>query len=83
MRRGHALARARGRDNHHAGLASVFRGRRARDHFHGLNRVEGNLVGEDFALLVGDRLAVDGERIFRVVAQAVKETVGIGGDSRR
>ncbi len=43
----------------------------------------GNLVGEDLALLVGDRLAVDGEGIFGVIAEAVKQAVGIGGDSRR
>ena len=32
------------------GLAAVFGGRRAFDHFHGLNGIDGNLIGEDFAL---------------------------------
>jgi len=39
------------------------RPRRAADDLDGLNRVGGNLVGEDLALLVGDRLAVHGERV--------------------
>ncbi len=42
-----------------AGLASVFGRRRARDHLHGLDRIERNLVGEHLALLVGDGLAVN------------------------
>ena len=47
------------------------------------NRFEGNLVGENLALLIGNRLAVDGKGVLRVVAQPVKQTVGVGGDSRR
>ena len=83
MRRGYTLTRARGRYNYDAGLASIFRGRRAGDDFHRLDRVEGDLIRKDLALLVGDRLAIDGKRILRVIAESVKEAVGIGGDSRR
>ncbi len=73
--RGHALAGARGDVDHYAGLLAEFRWRRAGNHFHRLNRIEGNLVGEDFALLVGDRLAIDRERVLRVVAQSMEEAV--------
>src|SRR5437899_10537010 len=59
------LARA-GRDvDYNAGLLAVFRGRRARDDLQGLHRVQRNLVGEDFALLVCDWLAIHGKRILR------------------
>ena len=44
--------------------------------------LDGNLVGEDLALLVGDGLAVDGERVGSVIAEAVEEAVGVGGDAR-
>jgi hypothetical protein len=39
------------------------------------------LIGEDLALLVGDGLAIDGERVGCVVAEAVEEPVGIGRDA--
>ena len=78
-----SLTRARGDVDDHAGLFAEFGRRRAGDDFHGLDRIERNLVGKDFALLVGDRLAIDGERVLRVIAHAVEETVGIGGNSRR
>ena len=45
--------------------------------------IDGNLIGKYLALLIGDRLAVDRERVLGVVADAVEEAVGIGGDSRR
>ena len=80
---GHALSRARGHVDYDAGLLSEFGGRRAGDDFHRLNGIERNLVGKNLALLVGDGLAIDGKGIFRVVAQAMEEAVGIGGDSRR
>ena len=83
VRRGHALARARGHVDHDAGLVAIFGRRRARDDLHRLNRIQGNLVGEDLALLVGDGLAIDRERVLRVIAQSVEKAVGIGGDSRR
>ena len=53
------------------------------DDFHGLDRIEGYLIREDFALLIGDWLAIDGEGVGGVVAQAVEETVGIGRDAGR
>ena len=80
---GYTLARACGRYDHHAGLASVFRGRRAGYDFHRLDRIEWDLIGKDFALLVGNRLAVEAERILRVVAEPVEKAIGIGSDSRR
>ena len=66
-----------------AGLAAVLGGRRAVDDFEGLDGVGGKLVGEDFALLVGDGLAVDGEGVGGVVAESVEEAVGVGGDAGR
>src|SRR5882724_1694043 len=83
LRRGKALTRARGHIDYDARLLAEFRRRRAGNHFHRFDRIEGNLVGEDFALLVRDGLAVDGERVFRMVSQSVEQTIGIGGDSRR
>ena len=75
---GDALAGARGGHDDQAGLAAVLGRRRAADDFDGLNRVRRKLVGEDLALLVGDRLAVDGEGVGGVVAEAVEEAVGVG-----
>ncbi len=43
--------------------------------------LDGKLVGEDLALLVGDGLAVDGEGVGGVVAEAVEEAVGVGRDA--
>ena len=81
MRRGDALARARGDVDDQAGLAAVFGRRRAVDHFKGLNRIHRDLVGKDFALLIGDGLAVHGERVFRMIAEPVEKPVRIRGDS--
>ena len=64
--------------DHQAGLIAELRARRAGDQFHGLDGVERNLRGELLALLIGDRLAVDGEAGLRVIAQRVEEAVGIG-----
>ena len=61
-----------------AGLAAKLGRRGAGDDFERLDRVGRKLVGEDLALLVGDGLAVDGERVGRVVAEAVEEAVGVG-----
>ena len=77
-RLGNALAGARRGHDYQAGLAAVLGRRRAADHFDGLNRVGRNLVGEDLALLVGDRLAIDRKRVGCVVAQTVKEAVRVG-----
>ena len=38
---------------------------------------------KDFALLIGNRLAVNGEGILRMIAESVEQAIGIGGDSRR
>jgi hypothetical protein len=43
----------------------------------------GKLIREYLALLIGDRLAIDGERVRSVIAEPVKQTVRIGRDSRR
>ena len=66
-----------------AGLAAVLGRRRAGDDLEGLHGVGGKLVGEDLALLVGDGLAVDGEGVGGVIAEAVEEAVGVGGDAGR
>ena len=78
---GDALTGAGGGHDDQAGLAAVLGRRRAGDDFDGLNGVGGKLVGEDLALLVGDRLAIDGERVGGVIAEAVEEAVGVGGDA--
>jgi len=74
---------ARGHDDHKASFVAVLGRRRAFDHLHGLHGIHGDLVGEDLALLIGDGLAIDGERILGVIAHAVKEAVGVGGDAGR
>ena len=76
-----SLARARGGDDDEAGFVAVLGRGRAGDDLDGLNGVGGNLVGEDLALLVGDGLAVDGEGVGGVIAEAVKEAVGVGCDA--
>ena len=53
------------------------------DDLQGLNRIDRNLIGKNFALLVGDGLAVHRKRILRVIAQSVKQAVRIGSDSWR
>ena len=83
VRRGHSLAGARGYVDDQACLAAVLGRRRAGNHLHRLDRIQRNLVGEDLALLIGDRLAIHGERVFGVIAQSVEEAVGIGGNPRR
>ena len=74
-RLGYSLSGARSSHNHQAGLATILGRRRAADDFDRLNRVSGNLVGKDLALLVGNRLAIHGEGIGGVVAEAVEEAV--------
>ena len=66
-----------------AGLVSVLGRRRPADDRHRLHGVERNLVGEHLALLIGDGLAIQRKRVFRVIAQSVQETVGIGSNTRR
>ncbi len=83
MGRGHALAGARCHVDHQASFVAVFGGWCAVDHFERLNRIDRNLVREDLALLVRDRLAVHRKRVLRVVAETVEKTVRIRGDSGR
>ncbi len=80
---GDSLAGAGGDLNDEAGLAAILGGRGSGDDFDRLDGVGGKLVGEDLALLVGDRLAVDGEGVGGVIAEAVEETVGVGRDAGR
>ena len=82
-RLGDALAGARCGHDDEAGFVAVLGRRRAADDLNGLNGVGRQLVGEDFALLVGDGLAVNGEGVGGVVAEAVKQTVGVGRHAGR
>ena len=41
-------------------------------------RVERDLRGEELALLIAHRLAVDDERGLRVIAQGMEESIGVG-----
>ena len=82
MGRGYPLPRAGGRHDHHASLASIFSGRRASDYFHGLDRIDGNLIGKGFARLVSHRLPVNRKRILRMIAISVNLPIGIGSDTR-
>ena len=81
--RGYSQPRAGGHHDHQAGLAAILRGRRAFDDFHRLHGVDRELIREDLALLVRNRLAVDGERVRGVIAESVEKTVGVGRNSRR
>ncbi len=53
------------------------------DYRHRLHGVERNLVRENLALLIGDGLTIERERVLRVVTEAVKQAIGIGRNSRR
>ena len=77
------MAGAGGDVDDEAGFVAVLGGRRAGDDLDGLDGVGGDLVGEDFALLVGDGLAIDGEGVGGVIAEAVEEAVRVGGDAGR
>src|ERR1700722_20961225 len=81
MRSGDALTGASGDFDHQAGLVSKFSGRRPGYHLQRLNGIERNLVRKYFALLIGDRLAVHGKRVFSVIAEPVKKSIGIGGNT--
>ena len=67
----------------HAGLVTKLCRRGAGNHFKGLNRIERNLVGEYLALLIGDRLAIEREGVLGVIAESMKQPIGIRSDSRR
>jgi len=86
IRRGHrssgscdALAGAGGYVDDDAGLAAELGRRRAVDDFERLDGLGGKLVGENLALLIGDGLAVDGERVGGVVAEAVDRKIAENG----
>src|SRR5258706_4118080 len=59
FRGGHALARACSNVNDNARFLAVFRGWRAGDDLQRLDGIERDLVGANFALLVGDGLPID------------------------
>ena len=83
MRLGRAEAGTRGHHDDEAGLVPKLGRRGTLDHFHRLHGVGRELIREYLTLLVSDRLAIDGERVRGVIAKAMKETIRIGGDSRR
>ncbi len=70
-------ARAGGDLDDQAGFVSILGRWRARDHFQGLNGIHRNLVGKNFACLIGHRLAVDGKRILRVIADPMDQAIRI------
>ena len=78
MRLCDAQAGAGGHHHHQAGLSPIFGGRRAFNDFHRLDGVDRQLIGEDLAHLVGNRLAVDRKRVRGVIAESVEKAVGIG-----
>src|SRR3981081_3871235 len=89
VRRGDVAGRFRlsetgpSRDLHYkARLIAVFRRRRAGDDLHGLNRIHGNLIRENLALLICDGLSVHRERILRVIPKAMEKSVGIRDNPR-
>src|SRR6266852_6446197 len=63
MRGGKTLTRTCRNVDHKTCLLAEFRRRGSSDDFHRLNRIEGNLVGKYFALLVGNGLTVDRKRV--------------------
>src|SRR5438034_1855708 len=60
-----------------ARLVAKFGGRGAGDYFQRLNRIDGDLIREDLAGLVRHRLAIDGKRAFRMIADGVNQSVRI------
>src|SRR5882724_6584999 len=80
---GHALARARSHVDDDARLLAVLSGWRTRDDLQRFDGIERNLVGENFALLIGNGLPIDRKRVLRVITHSVKEPIGIRGNSGR
>ena len=80
---GEAFARAGRHVDDQAGFVAVLCRRCTRDHVEGLHGVRWDLVGENLALLVGDRLAVERERVRCMVAEAVEKTVRVGSHTGR
>src|ERR1700730_3537224 len=75
LRSGHALARTCGYVDDNARLLAVFRGWCTGDDLQRLDRIKGDLVGENFALLVSNRLTINRKRVLRVIAHSVEETI--------
>ena len=77
-----SLAQARTRRNlyHQTCFVTVFRRRRAGNNLHRLDRIYRNLIRENLALLVGNRLTIDRERILRMIPETVEESVGVRHD---
>src|ERR1700674_919555 len=67
------------RIDHQAGLISVLCRRRPGDHLHRLDSVGWNRCRKNFVPLVGYRLAIDYVAYLCMIAQGMKEAVGIGG----
>ena len=61
MRLGVSESRPCSGHNHQTGFAAIFGWGSALYHFQRLYRIDRKLIGEDLALLVGNRLAVDRE----------------------
>src|SRR5579862_6589806 len=62
-------------------LVSEFRAGRTGSRLHALNGAGGELGGEHFALLIADGLSINHETDLGVVAQGMKESVPICGNS--
>ena len=77
------LTGARGHVNHYAGLVAKLGGRGTRKDLHRFDGIKRNLVGEHFALLVSDGLAIDREGVLGVIAEAMGQAIGVGCDARR
>ena len=83
MRRRLALARTRRHVDYDTRLVAVFGGRCPGDDLQRLNRINRNLVGKRLTKLVCDWLIVHGERVLRMVSQAVKQPIGVCSHPRR
>ena len=68
--------------NDETGLVAVLGGRDSSDDFHRLHSVLGNLIRVQAALLIRDGLIVDRELRLRVIANGMKESVGVRHDAR-
>src|SRR5580658_1081163 len=80
---GNPEPRACGNHDHQTSLTAILRRGRAFKDFHRLDGVDRQLVGEDLALLIRNRLAVNGKRVRGVIAKSVKEAVRVGRGSWR
>lgn len=69
--------------DYNAGLVAVLGRRSSSDDFHGLNRIERNLIGKHFALLVSDWLTINGERVLSMIAQTMEQAIRMSNDPRR